>query len=461
MRDIRVTALAVSAVAGAVTVTAALLPAVNFAYRLPSLRVAIDMAPPLFALAAGLLVIGRLRRRPRLNELILACSLGTLALSGLAFVTVPLLLQRFWPDFSVWAALAGSAVGAALFGLAAFAPRRRLRRLGSALAWGGTAVIIMLLLIAVLAAVFAARLPTVPVATKGQGLLAGPALHTDAVLSTVEVTVAAIYGLTAAGFLRRTGRLHDEFFGWLAISAVLAAAAHVNYFLHPALYLHFVSVGDLFLFGSYVVLLGGSARESWSYWRAVPEVAALEERRRIARDLHDGPAQELAYLLRNIDSLNGTVDKETKAHLRRAAERAELDLRLAIDAIAAPRSQSVNAAITQAVGEVAARDHIKLELDVVSGIRLSDLRADALVRIACEAVSNAARHSGAAWVSLSLQRQGWAVQLRVSDNGSGFDTAARADGFGLTSMRDRATSVGGDLRISSVPGHGTEVEVKL
>jgi signal transduction histidine kinase len=164
---------------------------------------------------------------------------------------------------------------------------------------------------------------------------------------------------------------------------------------------------------------------------------------------------------RNLDALSGTVDMETKAHLRRAAKRAELDIRLAIDEIAAPRSQSVNTAIAQAVGEVAARDHIKLELDVVPGVQLSAPRADALVGIAREAVSNAARHSGAARVSLSLQHQGGGVLLRVSDNGSGFDVVAQADGFGLTSMRDRATLIGGDLWISSVPGLGTELEVRL
>lgn len=75
--------------------------------------------------------------------------------------------------------------------------------------------------------------------------------------------------------------------------------------------------------------------------------------------------------------------------------------------------------------------------------------------------NNAARHSGPARVSLSLQRQGSSVWLCVSGNGSGFDPAVSAGGFGLTSLRDRAGSVGGDLRISSVPGRGTEVEVTL
>jgi signal transduction histidine kinase len=461
VRGIRISVYAVAAVSAAVTVAVALFPTIDPASSALSLRVAICTAPSLIALAAGFLVLGRFRRRGCLNDLVLACSLGTLALSGLAFVTVPLVLQRFWPDLWVWAALAGGALGAVLLALAAFVPRRRLRRPGIALAASAAAVTATLLLIAVLAEASAARLPVMPAATTGYDPPVRPDLDIAAVLPAVEVAVAAIYGLAATGFLRRSGRFHDEYFGWLAVSAVLAAIAHVDYFLFPALYLHFVSLGDVFLLCFCVVLLGGSVRDNLSYWRAAPEAAVLAERRRIARDLHDGPVQELAYLMRNIDSLNGTVDKETKAHLRSAAERAELDIRLAIDAIAAPRSQSVNTAIAQATGEVAARDHIKLELDVIPGIQLPAPRADALVRIACEAVSNAARHSGAAQVSLSLQRQGKGVRLRVSDNGDGFDPRFRVDGFGLTSMRDRAASVGGDLRISSVPGRGTEVEVQL
>jgi signal transduction histidine kinase len=451
----------VAGVSGAVTVAAALFPWLGFASRLPSLHVALDTALPLFALAAGLLVIGRLRRCARLNELTLACSLGVLAVSEFAFVTVPLLLQRFWPELSVWAALAGSAFGAVLFALAAYAPHRRLRRPGLVLAACGAAATTALLVIAVLAVASANRLPRAPFAAALPSGPAGPSLHSDAALAALEITVAAIYGLAAVGFLRRAEQYNNDYFCWLAISAVLASTAHVNYFLHPALYLRFVSVGDVFLVCFYAVLLAGPARETWSRWRAAPQAAVLQERRRIARDLHDGAAQELAYLVRNLDALNGTVDMETKAHLRRAAERAEFEIRLAIDEIAAPRSQSVNAAIAQAVGEVAARDHIKLELDVVPGVQLSAPRADALVGIAREAVSNAARHSGAARVSLSLQRLGRDVRLRVSDNGSGFNTVAQADGFGLTSMRDRATLVGGDLWISSVPGCGTEVEVRL
>ncbi len=461
MRSARVLVLAVSAVSGAATVVAALLPQPDLAYRLPALRVAFATAVPLIALAAGFSVFGRLLRRACLTELALASSLGLLALSELAFMTIPVLLERVQPDLSVWAVQAGGACGAALFAVAAFTPRRGVRGLRLALAASGTAMTTLLLLIAVLAVSFASRLPKVPAAATAQNLLARPGLHADAVLPALEIIVAAIYGLAAAGFLRRSEQSDDEFFGWLAAAAVLAAAAYVNSFLYQDSYPQFVSIGDVFNFSFYAVLLAGSAREIWSHWRAVSEVAVLEERRRIARDLHDGLAQELAYLLRHLNSLDGTVDKETKAGLRQAAERAQLEVRQAISTLAASHRQSVNVAIARAVGEVAARDHVKLELDVVPGIWLSATRAEALVRIACEAVSNAARHSGAGRVSLSLRRDGSRVRLRVSDNGSGFDPAVPAGGFGLTSMHDRASSVGGDLRISSQPGQGTEVEATL
>jgi len=83
------------------------------------------------------------------------------------------------------------------------------------------------------------------------------------------------------------------------------------------------------------------------------------------------------------------------------------------------------------------------------------------VRIACEAVTNAARHSGADQVDVRLERDGSAVRLRVCDLGHGFDTADPGGGFGLTLMRERARSAGADLVVSSMPGYGSHVEVTL
>jgi signal transduction histidine kinase len=459
MPSARVPVFVVSVVSGTVTVAAWVLWQPEFAFRLPMLRVAFATAIPIIALVAAFPVVDRLLRRPGLAELALACALVMLALSELAFVTIPVLGARTRPDLSVWAALAGSACGAALFAGAAFAPHRRLRHPMLAVAVSGTVTTTTLVLIGVLAVMFGDRLPKVLAAATAPGVSARPDM--GAALPALEIIVAAIYGLAAAGFLRRSARSRDEFSGWLAIAAVLAASAYGNFFLHQDSYSQPVSIGDAFLICFFAALIAGSAKEIRSYWRTMPEAAVLEERRRIARDLHDGMAQELAYLSRNLQTLDGTVDKETKASLQRAADRAELEVRQAINTLAAAHRQSVNVAIAQAVGEVAARDHIKLELDVVPGIWLSATRADALVRIACEAVGNAAHHSGAGSVSLTLWRHGSRIRLRVRDNGCGFDPGAPAAGFGLASMHDRASSVGGDLRISSVPGRGTEVEATL
>jgi signal transduction histidine kinase len=202
-------------------------------------------------------------------------------------------------------------------------------------------------------------------------------------------------------------------------------------------------------------------REIWSYWRALSEAAVLKERQRIACELHDGLAQELAYLARNLNSLSEAADDDSMLRLRRAVERAQLESRRAIRALAAPSGQPFEVALAEAVTEVAERYHVELDMDLTSDIRLSAARREALVRIACEAITNAARHSGASRVSLGLERDGSGVRLRISDKGHGFDTAAPGGGFGLISMRERAHSVGGELLISSAPGHGSEVEVAV
>jgi signal transduction histidine kinase len=118
-------------------------------------------------------------------------------------------------------------------------------------------------------------------------------------------------------------------------------------------------------------------------------------------------------------------------------------------------------ALAEAVTEIAERARIELELNVVPGIQLPPTRAEVLVRIACEAVTNAARHSGAGSVTLCLERDGSLVRLRVADSGCGFDPTVPGSGFGLIAMRERARSVGGELRITSAPGRGSEVHAAL
>jgi signal transduction histidine kinase len=202
-------------------------------------------------------------------------------------------------------------------------------------------------------------------------------------------------------------------------------------------------------------------REIRSYWHALSAAAVLQERRRIACDLHDGLAQELAYMARNLDSPDRESAGDTLNRLRGAVERAQCESRRAVSTLTAPAGQAVETALADAVGEIAERFQVGLDLDLAPGMRLPAARAEALVRIACEAVTNAARHSGSSRVRLNVERDGPRVRLKVSDQGRGFDIAVPGGGFGLVSMRERARSVGGEVRISSAPGRGSTVEVAL
>jgi signal transduction histidine kinase len=229
--------------------------------------------------------------------------------------------------------------------------------------------------------------------------------------------------------------------------------------------------GDISRLCFYATLLAGSMREIVSYWQALSETAVMGERQRIAYDLHDGVAQELAYLARHLgpgdgrpgeEELGGeALGAEALGRLRAAVQRAQLESRRAVSALAASSADPVEVVLARAAAEVAGRYHVGLHLDLVRGAVISGAREDALVRIACEAVTNVARHSGARQASLTLECHGPLLRLRVSDRGCGFDLASAGHGFGLAAMRQRARSVGGELRVSSIPGQGSEVEATL
>jgi signal transduction histidine kinase len=441
-----------------VTAALALAPQLHLGYPQEEADLALDTAASVIGLLACFLVFGRLRRHTRLNELLLAGALAVLALSNLFLCTVPVVAGWAPDELTVWLAPVATSFGALMFVLAAFLPNRRLRPSGPLLVVGAGAVATVLLLTMVLVSAFARSLPPQVAASLTPGSSSRPDLHLEQ--SSLQLAGAVLYGAAAVGFVRCWRRSHDEFLGWLAIAAMLAAAAQVNYLLSAknpqSLY-----GGDALRCLFYAVLLLGSMREIWSYWRALSEAAVLGERQRIACELHDGVTQELAYLARNLDSLDEGADEDSLDRLRRAVERARLESRRVISAAAGPGSQPLEVALAEAVTEVAERYHVKLDLDLTSDIRLPAPRREAFVRIACEAVANAARHSGADRVDLRLERDGSGVRLWVSDQGHGFDTADPGGGFGLTSMRERAHSVGAELAVNSVPGHGSQVEVTL
>ncbi|HKR71786.1 MAG TPA: ATP-binding protein [Streptosporangiaceae bacterium] len=445
------------AVSSAATAGIALFPQLYAGSWRSTLHVTLETATSLIALLAAFLAMGRLRRHTLLNEFMLTSALVVFALSSLFFVMLTLLDLPPPSGLTIEESLAGDVLGALLFALAALLPRRRLRQRGLVLAGGGAATAVALVFAAVLVDGLTARVPH----RLAAALQAVPGPHAPPMLPAWQLATVVLYALAAIVFLVRFHQLGNEFLGWLAISAVLATAAHVDDFLYPVPGLASAYLGEALQLLFWAVILTGLMRATQSYWRAQPEAAVLEERRRVACDLHDGLSQELAYLARNLDLLDGETNAETVERLQHAVERAQVESRRTIRGLTAPGGQAFEIALADAAREIAERFRVGLEFNSTNDVKLSKPQAEAMMRIACEAVTNAARHSGASQVRVSLRQNRQHVHLLVSDAGCGFDPDADGAGFGLVSMRERARAACGDLRITSIPGHGSEVEVVL
>jgi signal transduction histidine kinase len=449
------------ACAGAV-VTIALFAELEFAYRDPALHVALETTASITALAAAFLLLGRFQRFGFLDELILSAGLSLLALSNLVYSAVPGFSAFELNRASVWGWLFTGTLAALLICLAALLPRRRIA--------GGVLVPLAVYISAfALAAVGALlivehqqRLPQPVTSSFPPGASHAQVVGHPAFLAT-QISLALLYILAAYGFTRRHRLASDELSGWLAVACVLSAAAHLTYLLYPPLHPTWVYTGDVFRLGIYVVLLIGAAREIASYWASAASAAALEERRQIARDVHDGLAQEIAFIGRNVQALRWKdADPELVDRIMEGVRRAELESRQVVGALSPSTDEPFELTLARAAREAAERYGAAVDMELVSGITLPPRKREAVVRIASEAVTNAARHSGAEHLHVALERAAQGIRLRVADDGVGFDAETRTGpGFGLITMRDRAESFGGRLQIRSRRGQGTEVEVEL
>ena len=200
-----------------------------------------------------------------------------------------------------------------------------------------------------------------------------------------------------------------------------------------------------------------------------------EERRRIARELHDETAQSLASLLLGLSALRESRTlkgaRSGAAELHQVATRALAEVRRlagglrpsALDDLGLPD------AVTRYAAEFGQMRGLAIEVDT-SGLgagRMPPAVETALYRIMQEALSNVARHAGARHARVQLDRFGAMVSMVVSDDGAGFDPdrppapATAAHGLGIHTMRERALVLNGTLTIQSAPGRGTRVSVEI
>jgi len=199
------------------------------------------------------------------------------------------------------------------------------------------------------------------------------------------------------------------------------------------------------------------------------EVSVLEERARLARELHDAVSQRLFSIRAHARAAEVLVAKDPAraiSELRAVAElgaQAHGELRAVIDGLAPPELDGLAESLRR-YALLAGRAHgipVRLTASDVDVSELDPRVQAAAFRVAQEALHNALRHSGASEVSMTLSRARGRVVLEVSDDGTGFDPELASGGLGLASMRERAAAVGGVLRVSSAPGKGTRIRLAV
>lgn len=206
----------------------------------------------------------------------------------------------------------------------------------------------------------------------------------------------------------------------------------------------------------------------------VADLAVAQERLRISHEMHDGLAQILGYVNTKVQAaesyLKRDKSEEASAQLRElsnAARQAYTDVResiIGLRTLPGPR-QSLADVLREYLDRWQEMSGVPTSLKIEGDIRLLPSAELQLVRIVQESLTNVRKHARASHANVELRRNNGTATVSVADDGVGFDTAARRRSeipqFGLTTMRERAESIGGTLVVDSKPGVGTTVRCEL
>jgi signal transduction histidine kinase len=435
-----------AAAAAGVSLAVVAVPWLRMSVEAPSLRVALETGGSLLAVTTVGLLLRQCGLRSRADHLWLTAGLVILALTSLTMAV--LIVAGAWSPDEARYAMGGNLAGTLMLAIAAFAPSRRLRvspaRLLTA---AGTLGIVVFALASLLAGVGPAlRAPNA----------SWPTFHPEIGRVIVQV-VTGVTLITAAAGLTRRG---EPLLRWVAVAVVLAGFAKLDYALFPPVGPTDVHLGDVLRVAAWGVLLIGVVGEMRTRFRLRAEAAIASERRRLARELHDGVAQELAFIRRRATRLAELPDG---VEITEAADRALEDSRRAIEALVPPAHEPLHVALERLGARLATECGLEVQVNVRVATAVCDEVRGELVRIISEAVRNAANHGGARHVRVDLT--GSPLAVRIIDDGSGFRDGVNSGlgvaGYGLIAMRERAEQVGGQFSLESVRGAGTLVQVVL
>lgn len=194
------------------------------------------------------------------------------------------------------------------------------------------------------------------------------------------------------------------------------------------------------------------------------QTTLLRERNRMAREIHDTLAQGFTGIVIQLEAADDTLEDApgtTREHLTRARTLARDSLaeaRRSVWALRSDRATDLITTLRQQADTLIAGTKISVQVDQEGLPRpLPEELEQNLIRIGQESLTNALRHGKANHVSIRLAYAGDNVELKVEDDGIGFDRATASNGFGLTGMRERAEELGGTFQVETISGKGTVV----
>lgn len=206
----------------------------------------------------------------------------------------------------------------------------------------------------------------------------------------------------------------------------------------------------------------------------VADLAIAQERTRIAHEMHDGLAQVLGYVNTKVQAAESYMKREKTeeagAQLRElatAARQAYSDVRESIVGLRTlpGERQTLEGALREFVARWEEMSKVSASLLIEVGLPLRASHELQLIRIVQESLTNIRKHARASHVNIEIRRTGNALVATIADDGVGFDSVDRGrtefPRFGLSTMSERATSIGGTLTIDSRPGAGTTVRFEM
>lgn len=472
---------------GALTLWILLDPRISFSYRAPEARLITETAIAFVGVGVISLSLNRFLESGRFLDGAIALAFLALAFPNIGQgVVLPASGANLfdWQDAGMYVWSVSRLVAFIVLLISAAYPQGQAIPAGKRWQWlavGGSCVLLVCAASYAAFYVFHREMPSLLTAS-GRAMLAsgvhvkGAFVEVTGLQVALQSTLTLFVALACLFVVAKHGRdrPQDGFHRWVGMSLIFAAFSQLHYAVYPSIYSPMITTGDVLRAAFYGLLMMALVAEFVRYQRSMRQLTILEERARIARDIHDGVAQGLSYVIGSLaQAVHEGIAPELGQRLARWREilgDAQDNLRDAITALLPSTSaEDLGAKMALFCRDFSVRYDMEVGFQCVGqpGVLLPPKDRELLFLLA-EALHNVRKHSETSQAAVILEAQpGW-LMLRVSDNGVGLPLPGQEAGqpadsihCGCAAMTDRANRLGGSLVITSQAHKGTTVQFAI